>query len=86
MKFGTGLVSEPEGNKEIFVSSGMMSSVLRGTSLFENLYTGYNADFRRNPASEYNRDIMAYLVMFSYVHQAAVRRGEAQRTTSKATV
>jgi hypothetical protein len=73
MKFGTGLISEALSNKEIFVSSGMMASVLRGTSLFENLYTGYNAEFRRNPAGSYNRDIMSYLVMFSYVHLAAVR-------------
>jgi len=84
VKFGTGLVETSESNKEIFVTSGMMASVLRGTSLFENLYTGYNADFRRNPPDTYNRDIMSYLVMFSYVHLAAVRG--AQAATSKAAV
>jgi hypothetical protein len=73
IRFGAGLVEPQESNKEIFVSSELMAAVLDGRSLFENLYTGYNAEFRRNPVNEYNRDIMSYLVMYSYVHLASVR-------------
>ena len=73
VQFGTGVVEPRESNKEIFVSSKLMRAVLDGRSLFENLYTGYNAEFNRNPINEYNRDIMTYLVMYSYVHLASVR-------------
>lgn len=78
VKFGTGLVESQPSNKEIFVSSQMMSSVLAGDSLFENLYTGYNAEFLRNPPNEYNRDIMSYVVMYSYVHLGSIRAALAK--------
>ena len=78
VKFGTGLVEAQPSNKEIFVSSQMMFSVLVGDALFENLYTGYNAEFRRNPPDDYNRDIMSYVVMYSYVHLGSIRAALAK--------
>jgi hypothetical protein len=78
VKFGVGLVEPQESNKEIFVTSELMVSVLKGDSLFENLYTGYNAEFKRNPVNEYNRDIMSYLVMYSYVHVGLIRASQAK--------
>jgi hypothetical protein len=64
LKFGAGVIEPQESNKEIFVSSEMMARVLSGDALFENLYTGYNAEFQRNPENEYNRNIVSYVVMF----------------------
>lgn len=78
VEFGTGLVNSQQSNKEIYVSSELMKAVLDGESLFENLYTGYNAEFKRNPSDQYNRDIMSYLVMYSYVHLASVRAATAK--------
>ena len=59
-----------------------MRAVLDGRSLFENLYTGYNAEFNRNPINEYNRDIMTYMVMYSYVYLASVRTRAKATATS----
>ncbi|MBR0875137.1 MBL fold metallo-hydrolase [Bradyrhizobium tropiciagri] len=82
VKFGTGLVSPQQSNKEVYVSSELMTAVLNGESLFENLYTGYNAEFKRNPPDQYNRDIMSYLVMYSYVHLASVRAAAAKAASA----
>jgi hypothetical protein len=66
IEFGKGLVSEDQCNKELIAQSGVMEDVINGKILFENLYTGYGAQWKRYPADVYNRDIVQYLVMFSY--------------------
>lgn len=69
--FGEGLIEQDDAgraNKEMFVSSALMDKVLQGKALFENLYTGYEAEFSRHPADVYNRDIVMAIVMYSYVY------------------
>jgi hypothetical protein len=82
VKFGVGLVEPQQSNKEIFVTSALMMAVLKGDSLLENLYTGYNAEFKRNPVDDYNRDIMSYIVMYSYVHMGSIRAALAKAAVS----
>ena len=72
LQFGRGLVTEGKFNKEILACPNIISQMLKGGILFENLYTGYNAEFKRNPKHIYNRDIIMYIVMFSYVYQNRV--------------
>ncbi|WP_394846372.1 MBL fold metallo-hydrolase [Pendulispora brunnea] len=69
LRFGHGLVhGEETWNKRIVVSSKLISMVMEKKILLENLYTGFNAEFVRNPPDVYNRDIVMYLVMFSYAY------------------
>jgi Beta-lactamase superfamily domain len=56
-------------NKRITVHSSLMSQVLYGEILFENLYTGYEAQWERFPSDVYNRDIVMFVVMYSYVYK-----------------
>ena len=56
-------------NKRVTASAGIMARVLNGEILFENLYTGYEAEWERWPAEVYNRDIILFLVMYSYVYK-----------------
>jgi hypothetical protein len=69
LKFGSGITNDVDYNKEIIVSYDLMLKVLEGKILFENLYTGYNAEFNRNPKNEYNKDIVMFIVMYSYVYK-----------------
>lgn len=70
VKLGSGLcaaVGAP--NKKLKCPSGILNKVLRGQILFENLYTGYEGTFERNPRDTYNRDIVMFMVMYSYVYK-----------------
>ncbi|HWY36912.1 MAG TPA: MBL fold metallo-hydrolase [Bacteroidia bacterium] len=69
LKFGSGITTEKNFNKEIIVNSNLLLKVLNGEILFENLYTGYNAEFNRVPKDVYNKDIVMFIVMFSYVYR-----------------
>jgi len=73
MTFGVGLVdSEPDGrlpNKRMIAGHDLMTQVLDGQILFENLYTGYEAEWERHPVETYNRDIVMFIVMYSYVYK-----------------
>ena len=69
LEFGKGIIEESDFNKKIIVSTVIIRKVLDGEILFENLYTGYNAEFERKPEDEYNRDIIMYIVMFSYLYK-----------------
>jgi len=68
VEFGKGLLetTSSKPNKKIVVNSGIFNRVLTGKSWFENLYTGYNAEFERHPKETYNRDIVMYICSFSY--------------------
>ncbi len=55
-------------NKRITVESSLMSQILSGEILFENLYPGYEAQWERFPTDVYNRDIVMFVVMYSYVY------------------
>ena len=70
VKFGDGLVEwDSKANKVCYVSESALYSILKGEALFEDLYTGYNAEWERFPENEYNRDIVMMIVMFSYVYR-----------------
>ena len=70
IRMGSGLVSYEESpNKHCFVNCASIFSILAGDALFEDLYTGYNAEWSRNPPEVYNRDIVMMIVMFSYVYR-----------------
>ena len=69
VKFGEGLVETEEYDKKIIVSSKILSRVLSGAAWFENLYTGFEAEFSRRPRDTYHRDIISYMTMFSYVYK-----------------
>ena len=69
VEFGQGIIRKGIFNKTVFTSPAIIAKVIEGKILFENLYTGYNAEFERLPEKEYNRDIIMYLVMFSYVYK-----------------
>ena len=56
-------------NKRLEVDDALMSAVLRGEILFENLYTGYEGTWLRFPKEVYNRDIILTLVMYSYKYK-----------------
>jgi hypothetical protein len=56
-------------NKRMTVKSAIFNEVLNGNILFENLYTGYGAEWERFPKNEYNRDIVMFIVMFSYIYK-----------------
>jgi hypothetical protein len=56
-------------NKRITVDSSLMTQILNGEILFENLYSGYEAQWERFPTDVYNRDIVMFVVMYSYVYQ-----------------
>lgn len=61
--------TRPQPNKRIIATSSLMSQVLTGDILFENLYSGYEGQWERFPADVYNRDIVMFVVMYSYVYQ-----------------
>ena len=54
-------------NKKLIAKSSLFLKVLAGDILFENLYTGYEAEWERYPQDAYNRDIVMFIVMYSYV-------------------
>lgn len=73
--FGEELTNDPKGyNKKIITDSQTMWQVLSGEDLFENLYTGFNAQLSRQPKEIYNRDIVMYIVSFSYVWKNALAK------------
>ena len=70
--FGQGITEHRRPNKTILVESHVLNKVLDGVVWFENLYTGYEAQFSRSPRDIYNRDIVMYIVMFSYHYRNSV--------------
>jgi len=66
---GTGVDKNGLPNKRITVDSSLMSQVLNGDILFENVYSGYEGQWERFPTDVYNRDIVMFVVMYSYVYQ-----------------
>ena len=75
IKFGHGLVNfNDKANKICFVDEPVIFSVLKGESLFEDLYTGYNAEWARYPSNVFNRDIIMMIVMYSYVYKNRISK------------
>ena len=83
VKFGDGLVEwESKANKVCYVGESALYSILKGEALFEDLYTGYNAEWERFPENEYNRDIVMMIVMFSYVYRNRLSKDAIVRFSS----
>ena len=72
VEFGQGVTENSRPNKTILVESHILNKVLDGVVLLENLYTGYEAQFSRSPLDVYNRDLVMYIVMFSYYYKNSV--------------
>ena len=70
IRFGEGLVPwNAKANKVCHVGEFVLFAILKGEALFEDLDTGYNAEWERFPEKEYNRDIVMMIGMFSYVYK-----------------
>ncbi len=82
LTFGKGLDGNGEYNKHLKVKSGVMDGILRGESLFENLCTGYAGEFARRPKDVYNRDIVLYMVMYSYVYKERLAPARFSKATT----
>ena len=69
VKFGSGLVDNLEKpTKRCIVGSNLLQYILNGHALFENLNTGYGAEWERYP-NIFNKDITMMLVAFSHVYK-----------------
>lgn len=85
IEFGKGFVEGvSEANKECIVDSRTMNQILLGNALFEDLYTGYNAKWKRHPSDQYNRDIVMMIVMFSYVYKNRLAESYIDKYSSPA--
>lgn len=70
--FGEGVVlgdKKIQPNKKLYVTSELLMRVLTGDILFENLYTGYEGEWERTPVDVYNRELVMFIVMYSYVYK-----------------
>ena len=77
LEFGKGVINNSiRPNKTIILNSKILSKLVNGEILFENLYTGYEAEFERYPKDIYNRDIIMFMVMFSYVYKNRIVKSE----------
>jgi beta-lactamase family protein len=84
VKFGEGLTESTDYNKKIKVQSVVMDEIVRGESLFENLCTGYAGEFSRRPRDVYNRDIVLYMVMYSYVYRERLAKSRPSANAASA--
>ena len=58
-------------NKKYIIPANLFNAMYEKKIVFENLYTGYEAEVMRYPKDEYNRDIIMYLDMFGYKYKNA---------------
>ncbi|MHC8509694.1 MAG: MBL fold metallo-hydrolase [Rhodospirillales bacterium] len=78
--FGEGLVAPKEepANKICYVDTAVLNEMLNGGILFEDLYTGYMAEWSRHPKEEYNLDILMMVEWFGYDYAHNVLPGIRQ--------
>ena len=60
------IVKNDDCNKKYIIPSNLFNALYNKEIIFENLYTGYQAEVMRFPFNEYNRDIVRYINMFGY--------------------
>ncbi len=60
------ILSNDDCNKKFIIPANIFNALYEKKIVFENLYTGYQAEVMRFPLEEYNRDIIMYLDMFGY--------------------
>ena len=56
-------------NKKFVIPSNLFNAVYDKKIVFENLYTGYEAEVYRYPIENYNRDIVIFFQMFGYKYK-----------------
>ena len=56
-------------NKKVKISSNLFNALYDKKIVFDNLYTGYEAEIFRYPQDDYNRDAIMYLDMFGYKYK-----------------
>ena len=61
--------NDDQCNKKFIIPSNIFNALFEKKIVFDNLYTGYEAEVMRFPLEEYNRDIVMYLVMFGYKYK-----------------
>ena len=63
------ILSNDDCNKKFIIPSNLFNALYDKKIVFENLYTGYEAEVMRFPLDEYNRDIIMYFDMFGYKYK-----------------
>ena len=65
------ILNNDDCNKKYIIPANLFNAMYEKKIVFENLYTGYEAEVMRFPLDEYNRDIITYLDMFGYKYKNA---------------
>ena len=80
MEIGSGAlcVNKTMVNKEFIIPSNLFRAVVEKKIVFENLYTGYEAEINRHPINEYNRGILIFLDMFGYKYKKSISNNKIQ--------
>lgn len=63
------ILKEDKCNKKFRISAEIFNALYEKKIVFDNLYTGYEAEVMRFPLKEYNKDIIMYLIKFGYKFQ-----------------
>ena len=63
------ILDNDDCNKKYIIPVNLFNALYEKKIVFENLYTGYEAEVMRFPLDEYNRDIIMYLDMFGYKYK-----------------
>ncbi len=80
MEIGSGALCDNKTtvNKEFIIPSNLFRAVVEKKIVFENLYTGYEAEINRHPINEYNRGILIFLDMFGYKYKKSISNNKIQ--------
>ena len=80
MEIGSGAICDNKTvvNKEFIIPSNLFRAVVEKKIVFENLYTGYEAEINRYPINEYNRGILIFLDMFGYKYKKSTNNSRPQ--------
>ena len=65
------ILNNDDCNKKYIIPANLFNAMYEKKIVFENLYTGYEAEVMRFPLDEYNRDLITYLDMFGYKYKNA---------------
>ena len=63
------ILDNDDCNKKYIIPVNLFNALYEKKIVFENLYTGYEAEVMRFPLDEYNRDIIIFLDMFGYKYK-----------------
>lgn len=63
------ILDDDSCDKKFVIPSNIFNALYEKKIVFENLYTGYEAEIMRYPLEKYNRDIIMYTDMFGYKYK-----------------